>query len=582
MGRRFATVGLALLAMVVVLAARPTAASAHAELLTSDPASAAILTTSPTQITLSFSEAVTADANAIRLFDGTGKQIEVGAVTHPGGAGAEVGVSVPSLAPGSYVVDWRVVSDDSHPVHAAFTFQVGDQSTLQPGLVGDVAAANHTTRVLGVALGVLRALVIAAMAVVIGGLVAIGGGWAGVPGRVRRLVSVGGLVGAAAGVLSLPVQTGYVTGRSWSVLTDAAAWRTTLETRVGTAWLIRAIVLVVAGVLTAERFDGRGRLWRVAVVAIAAALGVASAYGGHGATGRWHQLGIALTAVHVAAMSVWFGGLIALLIGLKGLTDASIRRFSAVALGAFVVIATTGGLQALRQFRSAGAVTHSSYGTALLIKLGIVFVLTLVATATRVYVHGEGLGFFRVPAAEVPAEVPVAPVRTWVDRAPGEVEPAETAAVAVAEIDALAEVIERRPLWRSLVVETVLGLAILGATSVLMASNPTRATAAPVSETLASGDYSVDVFVTPTRVGRNEIHLGFFLTGAEAVPDALTVTLADPAKDVAGIEVPLEPAGGSHFIASDVDVPYAGTWRIAIVARYGFNEFTYSLDVPVA
>ena len=74
MRRRFSIVGVALLAMVVVLFARPTSASAHAELLASDPASAAILATPPTQITLSFSEAVTVDANAIRLFDGRGNR----------------------------------------------------------------------------------------------------------------------------------------------------------------------------------------------------------------------------------------------------------------------------------------------------------------------------------------------------------------------------------------------------------------------------------------------------------------------------------------------------------------------------
>ena len=38
--------------------------------------------------------------------------------------------TVPTLADGSYVVDWKVVSADSHPsAPPAYTFQVGTTST---------------------------------------------------------------------------------------------------------------------------------------------------------------------------------------------------------------------------------------------------------------------------------------------------------------------------------------------------------------------------------------------------------------------------------------------------------------------
>src|SRR5437763_16547814 len=42
-----------------------------------------------------------------------------------GGEGSSVGVKLPKLERGGYIVTWRVTSADSHPVHGAFTFSVG-------------------------------------------------------------------------------------------------------------------------------------------------------------------------------------------------------------------------------------------------------------------------------------------------------------------------------------------------------------------------------------------------------------------------------------------------------------------------
>src|SRR5262245_39217867 len=80
-------------------------AFAHAELLTSDPAPGAVLDTAPTHVTLKFNEPVVMSLGAIRVFDGTGKSIEVSAARHPDGNASAVEVDLPKLADGSYVVD---------------------------------------------------------------------------------------------------------------------------------------------------------------------------------------------------------------------------------------------------------------------------------------------------------------------------------------------------------------------------------------------------------------------------------------------------------------------------------------------
>lgn len=76
------TAGLALATFVGV-----GTASAHAELLSSDPQPGAVLDAAPAHVTLTFNEAVEISLRAIRLFDGTGSSIAISTARHPGGRG---------------------------------------------------------------------------------------------------------------------------------------------------------------------------------------------------------------------------------------------------------------------------------------------------------------------------------------------------------------------------------------------------------------------------------------------------------------------------------------------------------------
>ncbi|MGZ7015960.1 MAG: copper resistance CopC family protein, partial [Acidimicrobiia bacterium] len=124
--RRFLTV--AVLAFVVVGAwAAP--AFAHAVLQGTDPGSGATVQRSPKNIVLTFNEPVEASLGAIRVFDSRPNRVDVGTPSHPNGNAKEVQVSTPELKDGTYVVTWRVISSDAHPVRGAFTFTVGTSAT---------------------------------------------------------------------------------------------------------------------------------------------------------------------------------------------------------------------------------------------------------------------------------------------------------------------------------------------------------------------------------------------------------------------------------------------------------------------
>ena len=90
----------------------------------------------------------------------------VGDAKH-GAKGSVVVAALPKLADGTYVVDWQVVSADSHPINGAFTFTVGAATG------GNVAGLlkNDTNHGVGIAFGLTRALAFGSVLVLLGGIV---------------------------------------------------------------------------------------------------------------------------------------------------------------------------------------------------------------------------------------------------------------------------------------------------------------------------------------------------------------------------------------------------------------------------
>ena len=119
----------ACLGVVVILVGTAGPASAHAQLEFTSPAPSSVLLQSPSQVVLHFGEPVEIDFGSLRVLGPTGQRIDNGGTHHPPGDSHAVAISLPKhLARGTYVVAWRVISADSHPVHGAFVFSVGSAS----------------------------------------------------------------------------------------------------------------------------------------------------------------------------------------------------------------------------------------------------------------------------------------------------------------------------------------------------------------------------------------------------------------------------------------------------------------------
>lgn len=564
---------LALSGALLVVAA--TSAAAHTELVASDPASGSVLTGSPAAITLHFSETVHADNGGVRVFDTDGARVDGGGTDV---SGHTVRLPVPKLEDGSYVVTWRVVSDDSHPSQGAFTFQVGDgggpraTSRQVSGLAQRLLSGQGGDPVVGVAYGMVRGLVFAGFALLVGGaaFAAVISPAVRASKRAARIVGLGWLVTFVATIAGLALYGPYTAGLG---LDDAFSTRllgTTVGERFGQVWLLRILVLAVAVGLLVRLFarsaddEPRARplpsWWLPLATALAVALSATPGLAGHAVSGDWVTLAVLADTLHVLAMAVWLGGLVVLVaVSIRARDVAELRgvvpRFSRVAFGCVVALVVTGGFQAWRQVGSLDALRSTDYGRILTVKL-VLFAGIVVFAAFSRQIMFRLFGAPEGHSSDTPAVV-------------GGLDDDE---------DEEEEEPELRHLRWSVMGEVALAAAVLSVTALLVNAAPPRSAAAgsvagaAASVTMRSERVWVEVTATPGVAGRNDIHVNVLTPdGAPIDVRDLTVTIDLPDRNIAPIDVPLRRLGPGHYYAPGFDVPSAGDWRVT--AKPLLSEF---------
>lgn len=545
-------------AALVALVAGAGPAAAHASLESTSPGAGQVLAAPPGQVELTFSEPVEVSLGAVRVYDSNAERVEEGEVRHDGGD--SVVQPLGDLANGSYVVTWRVVSADGHPIHGAFTFQVGDVATGDTdALARRLLAADGGSEAVGVVFAVVRFLVFASLVLLVGAAAFCLLAWPeglGLTG-VRRLLWWAWGVAVGATVVSVGAQGAYVGALALRDVVDLDVVSSVFDTRYGRVALGRVVLLVVAGVALVaaarqrapdEGTDGRGKdgvepsvVARVALGVLGVALLLSLGLSGHAATGDLVPVALVADLVHVGAVGLWLGGLLVVLaVALPRAQPDELRRvvprFSSIAFAAVAALVVTGVFQSWRQVGGLDALTQTTYGHLLLAKLALFAVMV-------------GFGYLG---------------RRWVQRGyRGE-------SVDVGADDA--EVVAGYR--RSIRVETALGIAILAVTALLVNAQPARsALSQPYSAELVADDLLIDVTIDPAKAGPTDIHVyTLTATGAVAQVEELALELSLPERDLGPLEVPLERAGPGHFSAYDVEVPLPGDWTIEVRALV--DDFT--------
>ena len=414
-------------AALLLLAAWPAPALAHAHLQRATPAAGARLTTAPRELVLTFSEAPTLGMSALRLLGPDSAAIALGTLGHSGGARTLSAAITERLVAGRYTVLWQTAGDDGHVQHGSYTFVIAEGAeglasptkappTTTDSLRGDSASAPKAATsdsvvvplrasgfdVSSPAYVAIRWLQFASLLVLIG---AVAFRWwvlprvgATVAEPARRDLSYGaagaGLWGAwflaVSALARLAAQLGTMYSSapggmvSWSGLILGTPW--------GHGWLLEIVALafVVAGLRAVRREPTLVLSWRIAAAA-AVGLAFVPAMSGHAIADRtFAPFTVLFDGAHVLAAGMWLGTLLVMLVvgvpvalraasgGRAESLAAMVNAFSPLALTSAGVLVFSGVVAARVHVGSWAAFTDTTYGRTLLIKLAIVVLLVLV------------------------------------------------------------------------------------------------------------------------------------------------------------------------------------------------------------
>lgn len=366
----------ALCAAVFALALSIAAASAHAQLVSSDPADGAVLPVAPERLTLTFSEP--ARPLVARLVHPDGRTVLLDEI---GEKGSVITLTLPSgLGNGTYVLSWRVASSDGHPIGGGQVFSIGAPSAAAP------AAAEQYDMPVRIGLWATRLLLMLGLVVGVGGVAfnaLVARDDAATGGRDR--IVTGALF---AGLLASPLLIGFqgldALGAPLSGLAGGEVWAAGVwATSYGRSTLLAATALCIA--YAARQADYRSRLGTSLAVAAVLLVGVALASAGHASSAPPRYLTVPAVFLHAVAVLLWIGALVPLAALLQSgrPSHEALKRFS-LAIPLIVGVLLVSGLAlAALQAQTISALWNTDYGRVLLAKLAVVAAMLALAAFNR-------------------------------------------------------------------------------------------------------------------------------------------------------------------------------------------------------
>ncbi len=481
---------------------------------------------SPSEVRITFSETPDPRGSDIAVLDASGVRESAAVAEAAADEPNTLRVGVATLPDGGYLVSWKARSAvDGHETQGAFAFVVGSGPLPTIPDIGPSSPPPAPLELAG------RALSFAGIAVVLGAAFFVL--FIRPPAsdderrRERRLVTVGGgLLIAGSAVLLVAYGTG-VPGRLllFLVLRGLAG-----AAAIGALYLPERVLPA----------DAR----REAIAFAGLAAGLWATLVSHAAASADPKY-IALDFVHVVAISVWSGGVLALLfIAIPTVTDpralgATIGRVSLVALTCVAVIVTTGTLQALDRLVLLEDLVETPYGIALLAKI-VALVALITLGALNLLVWGPRLRAGRTA---------------------------------------------RAALIRGVGAETGIFAAVLVATSFLTAlAPPAQATAAAFDQTQRVDGIRIELLMPTTGAGRNRYVVRVH-QGLTPIADAQQVTLRFTMveHDMGEQELLATPRAPGEYVAEGSPTAMFGTWKVQTIVRLAGRLDTRALfTVPIA
>jgi copper transport protein len=525
------------------------AAEGHANYVRSNPAADARLVKAPAEVRIEFSEPPDPRGSEIQVLDTSGTRHDRGPVA-PSGDPNGLRVSVEPITDGGYLVAWTATSAvDGHTTKGSFAFVVGNGPLPPPPPVPEAAPppdpleiAGRALSYAGTALGLGTAFFVLFVAP------------AGTdPRRESSLLTVAGAF-IVAGSLALIADQGAKLPPRLGVMLGARAFAGLVLAAVSITprlALMRPIgALAGGGLMTLGPLATFGPRRMIALAAGTAAAMTATLVSHATALGSLKSM--ALDFLHVLSVSVWTGGVVALLwcvlLARRDKTAEDARalgvivwRFSMTALVATALLITAGVLQAFDRLVLIDDLYETPYGIALAVKI----VLVLVALV---------IGAFNL--------------LRWGPRL-------------------RAGVGARTALIRDTLAETAIFAVIIVAAAFLTAfAPPAQPSAAAYDQTQHVAGLRLEVLVASGGAGRNtyvlRVHQGLApVTGAEKVAFRFTMIEHDMGEQ----ELVASERAAGEYVANGSPTAMYGTWKIQTIVRRAGREdvstvFTFPVGVP--
>jgi copper transport protein len=382
-----------LAAVAAAALALPAAAFAHAYLLKTFPAASTLVETPPAEVRLVYDEAVEPRFAIASVTDAAGHQQANGAVHRSPSNPDELDVPLKRVHEGWYLVFWRAISVDGHPVRGAFTFKVGPNPGPPPQFVIPSLSETATTPGLLTFRWLTFLSIFAAIGIyVLRAVIArpLGGGF--------RALHVAFAVAIVIALVVTPVYVLVATAQFalrsvWSIGALVPLMR---SSAFGRGYLDLELLLALFGVAAAISLwlDRPGRrsvaallsLWGALLAAAAVVLTPGTV--GHAAQTAPRALALVFDGVHLAAGATWLGGLIGLLVLWRSLPAGgrvaglavAVPRFSNVAFVSVMALLGTGVGAALLHLPTLASLWQTGYGKTIVVKASLLACAMLVAS----------------------------------------------------------------------------------------------------------------------------------------------------------------------------------------------------------
>ena len=452
--RIFSNFLLLLVLAIFVSLLLPRSAFAHNREKSSDPANGSVLSVAPKQITFYFKQAVGQDSLTVLLIDPTGARIPLRILR---AAQLEAVAEIPPIQDGVYSARWKLISSDGHPVTNKVTFTVDSQGALG-GASSPETQLGSTVPTSSVLLNTLTptnlpTVNVPTVPAVVPSETAVSSN-SSPSTLVAPDVALDAKSSVAASVRTLPVAppedpdqigapnwfrwllrfgsylaifvvVGIITTSRWvwkKALTHPALHRAAVLGSVATAALATLQVLVLANDIDAPSlveslwrvrlFDaGVGYVARIVLAAamivilrklrhnkslqsglnacafLAIGLLITWSYVGHAKSQRWSWIGLPVDVVHHASAAAWIGalaivGFVAPSFVEPGTLNRMLKSLSVFAQAAVIVMIASGVIQSFRLVGTSN-VLEGTHTKLLVAKIFAVAVMLLLANVNR-------------------------------------------------------------------------------------------------------------------------------------------------------------------------------------------------------